>query len=153
MSSPARFSLPSPRVQSNLDDENNGSFKFNEGTNTEMNKNIPVAPPTSITTKNLIVTCENPKIDTFARTFNTTNVVLSSEDDEDLGSDSATHTDTKSKKSKSFRSSSKKFTNKVTTAILNYSWSAMSNQSTRIGRFFSTGQKNVDDKKNKDDKN
>ena len=136
MSSPARFSLPSPRVQSNLDDENNGSFKFNEGTNTEMNKNIPVAPPTSITTKNLIVTCENPKIDTFARTFNTTNVVLSSEDDEDLGSDSATHTDTKSKKSKSFRSSSKKFTNKVTTAILNYSWSAMSNQSTRIGRFF-----------------
>ena len=153
MSSPARFSLPSPRVQSNLDDENNGSFKFNEGTNTEMNKNIPVAPPTSITTKNLIVTCENPKIDTFARTFNTTNVVLSSEDDEDLASDSATHTDTKSKKSKSFRSSSKKFTNKVTTAILNYSWSAMSNQSTRIGRFFSTGQKNVDDKKNRDDKN
>ena len=37
-SSPTRFSLPCPRAQSNLDDENNGSFKFNEGTNTEMNK-------------------------------------------------------------------------------------------------------------------
>ena len=113
-----------------------------------MNKNMPITPPTSITTKNLIVVCENPKIDTFARTFNTTNVVLSSEDDEDLGSDSVTQSDKKSSKSKSFSSSSKKFTTKVTTALLNFGWSAMSNQATRVGRFLSTGKKTVGDKKN-----
>ena len=203
------FSLPSPRqrdLPSIIIDSEKNSYdtRFleekdnNINKNTEKNKkddlmenvskndcvnNVTICSISPITTKNLIVSYENP--DTNVRTIIQSNTVLMQNhqpqyehfsvlptmEETDRESNSVTHPHTNEKNienstddghhrdttSHSSKSLSNRLSTKVTIAILNLTWSTVSHQATRVGKYLSKGKimtigNNSSDKISKKDK-